>query len=145
MKKMLGSVSRKDLIFISIVLVALLAMIALDSDVEILVNYDEEMLQITSPRLNIDIEHPHVCSVELIDMPADFGKKIGDSYEHEAYCAGTWEHADWGTYTLCVLPENRKCIMINMDFTKVVFCCTTDEKTEALFESYTGYISSLSA
>jgi len=145
MKNMLGSVSRKDLIFISIVLVALIVMIALDSDVDILVNYDEEMLQITSPRLNIDIEHPHVLSVELINMPASFGEKIGESYEHEAYCAGTWKNTDWGTYTLCVLPKNSKCILVTMDFTTVVFSCTTDEKTEALFQSYSGYISSLAA
>ena len=145
MKKMLGSVSRKDLIFISIVLVALVVMIALDTDVDILVNYDEEMLQVTSPRLNIDMEHPHVVSVELIDMPADFGTKVGDSYEHDAYCAGTWEKEGWGAYTLCVIPGNTKAVKVTMDFTTVVFSCTTDQKTQDLFASYSSYISSLAA
>lgn len=139
MKNKLGPVSKKDMSFISIVLVVLIVMIAFDTDVDILVNYDEEMLQVTSPRLNIDIEHAHVLSVELIDMPA-FGTKIGDSYEHEAYNAGTWENDDWGAYTLCVIPTNQKCILVRMDFTTVVFSCTTDEKTVELFESYHTYL-----
>ena len=140
MQNKLSSVPKKELIFISIVLVVLIVMIVLDTDVEILVNYDEEMLQITSPRLNIDIEHAHVLDVQLIDMPA-FGTKIGDSYEHEAYCAGTWENDTWGSYTLCVIPGNQKAIVVevaNDGF--VVFNCTTDEKTETLFTSYSTYL-----
>jgi len=133
------SVPKKELIFISLILVMLIAMILSDTDVKILVNYDEEMLQITSPRLNVDIEHDHVLSVELIDMP-DFGTKVGDSYEHEAYCAGTWKNDFWDAYTLCVIPSNEKCILVQMDFTTVVFSCTTDEKTLALFESYSSYL-----
>ena len=139
------SIPKKELIFISLILVLFIGMILSDTEVKILVNYDEEMLQITSPRLNVDIEHPHVLSVELIGMPTDFGTKIGDSYEHEVYCAGTWENDAWGTYTLCVLPGNNKAILVKLDFTTVVFCCTTDEKTQTLFESYSGYLGSLAA
>jgi len=139
------SIPKKELIFISLILVIFICMILSDTEVKILVNYDEQMLQITSPRLNIDIEHPHVLSVELIDMPTDFGTKVGDSYEHEVYCAGTWENADWGSYTLCVLPGNSKAILVKLDFTTVVFCCTTDEKTQTLFDSYSAYLGSLAA
>lgn len=145
MKKTTLSIPKKELIFISIILVVLIVMILSDTDVKILVNYDEQMLQITSPRLNVDIEHAHVHSVELLDMPADFGVKAGDSYEHEAYCAGTWENTDWGSYTLCVIPGNEKCILVTMDFTTVVFSCTTDEETQTLFTSYSAYLSSLAA
>lgn len=144
MKNVLDSISKRELIFVSILLLVFMTIIFFDTDVDILVNYDKEMLQITSPRLNIDIEHPQVRSVTLIDMP-DFGTKIGDSYEHEAYCAGTWEHDAWGIYTLCVIPSNQKCILVEMDLTTVIFSCTTDEKTETLFESYSSYISSLAA
>lgn len=140
MRKTTRSIPKKELIFISVILVVLFAMILMDTDVKILVNYDEQMLQITSPRLNIDVEHSHVQSVELIEMPEYFGSKIGDSYEHEAYCAGTWENSDWGTYTLCVIPDNEKCILVRMDFTTVVFSCTTDENTEKLFSSYSAYL-----
>ena len=139
------SIPKKELIFISLILVIFIGMILSDTDVKILVNYDEEMLQVTSPRLNIDIAHPHVLCVELMEMPTDFGTKVGDSYEHEAYCAGTWENDAWGSYTLCVIPGNSKAILVKMDFTTVVFCCTTDEKTQTLFESYSGYLGSLSA
>jgi len=139
------SIPKKELIFISLILVLFIGMILSDTEVKILVNYDEQMLQITSPRLNVDIEHPHVLSVELIGMPTDFGTKIGDSYEHEVYCAGTWENADWGSYTLCVLPGNGKAILVKLDFTTVVFCCTTDEKTQTLFDSYSAYLGSLAA
>ena len=145
MGKMSLSIPKKELIFISLILVIFIGMILSDTAVKILVNYDEEMLQITSPRLNVDIKHPHVLSVALIDMPTDFGTKSGDSYEHEAYCAGTWENTDWGSYTLCVLPDNRKAILVRMDFTTVVFCCTTDEQTQTLFESYSAYLGSLAA
>lgn len=134
------SIPKKELIFISVILVILFAMILTDTDVKILVNYDEQMLQITSPRLNLDIEHAHVLSVELLEMPDSFGTKVGDSYEHEVYCAGTWENSDWGTYSLCVLPGNEKCILVKMDFTTVLFCCTTDAQTEKLFESYHSYL-----
>ena len=140
MSKPTRSIPKKELIFISVILVVLFAMIFTDTDVKILVNYDEQLLQITSPRLNLDIEHSHVLSVELIEMPDSFGNKVGDSYEHEAYCAGTWENADWGTYTLCVIPHNQKCILVKMDFTTVVFSCTTDEHTEKLFSSYSAYL-----
>ena len=134
------SIPKKELIFISVILVILFAMILTDTDVKILVNYDEQMLQITSPRLNLDIEHSHVLSVELLEMPDSFGTKVGDSYEHAVYCAGTWENSDWGTYSLCVLPGNEKCILVKMDFTTVLFCCTTDAQTEKLFESYHSYL-----
>ena len=139
------SIPKKELIFISLILVVLIIMILSDTEVKILVNYDEEMLQITSPRLNVDIEHPHVLSVEMIGMPASFGTKVGDSYEHEAYCAGTWENPDWGRYTLCVIPGNKLCILVKMDSATVVFSCTTDEKTQTLYESYCAYLSSLAA
>ena len=145
MKKLLGSVSKKDLIFISLILIALGVMILCDSDVDILVNYDEEMLQITSPRLNVDIEHAHVNQIALIDMP-DFGTKVGDSYEHDAYCAGTWENETWGAYTLCVIPTNSKCILVEVENDGfVVFTCTTDEKTEKLFDDYCAYFENLAA
>ena len=134
------SIPKKELIFISVILVILFAMILTDTDVNILVNYDEQMLQITSPRLNLDIEPAHVLSVELLEMPDAFGTKVGDSYEHEVYCAGTWENADWGTYSLCVIPGTEKCILVKMDFTTVLFCCTTDEQTEELFASYRAYL-----
>lgn len=140
MKNLFGSIPRKDMVFISLILVVLIVMIAFDTDVDILVNYDEEMLQITSPRLNIDIEHQHVVSVDLIDMP-EFGTMVGDSYEHEAYNAGTWENDAWGAYTLCVIPGNAKCILVevkNDGF--VVFSCTTDQKTAELFEAYSAYL-----
>ena len=78
------SIPKKELIFVSLILVIFIGMILSDTEVKILVNYDEQMLQITSPRLNVDIEHPHVRAVELIDMPRDFGTKIGDSYGHAA-------------------------------------------------------------
>ena len=145
MGKMSFSIPKKELIFIALILVLFIGMILSDTEVKILVNYDEEMLQITSPRLNVDIEHSHVLSVELIDMPTDFGTKIGDSYEHEVYCAGTWENDILGTYTLCILPGNSKAILVTLDFTTVVFCCTTDEKTQTLFDSYSAYLGSLAA
>lgn len=140
MKNLFGPVSRKDLIFISVVLVILIVMIAFDTDVDILVNYDKDMLQITSPRLNVDIPHSQVQSVTLIHMPTDFGTAASDSYSHEAYCAGTWENPDWGTYTLCVIPGNEKCILVKLDSATVAFSCTTDEKTETLFISYRDYL-----
>lgn len=140
MSQMNRSIPKKELIFISVILVILFAMILTDTDVKILVNYDEQMLQITSPRLNLDIEHSHVLSVELLEMPDSFGTKVGDSYEHEVYCAGTWENSDWGTYSLCVIPGNEKAILVKMDFTTVLFCCTTDAKTVELFESYSAYL-----
>ena len=133
------SIPKRELIFIFAFLLVLFAMILSDTGVKILVNYDEQILQITSPRLNVDIEHAHVLSVELIDMP-DFGTKVGDSYEHEAYCAGTWKNDVWNAYTLCVIPTNKKCILVQMDFTTVVFSCTTDEKTLALYESYSSFL-----
>lgn len=140
MKNKLGPVSKKDMTFISVVLVVLIVMVALDTSVEILVDQKDDVLQITSPRLNIDIEHSHVVSLELIDMPA-FGTKIGDSYEHEAYCAGTWENSGWGAYTLCVIPTNAKCILVEVENSGfVVFSCTTDEETAELFASYSAYL-----
>ena len=145
MGKMSFSIPKKELIFVSLILVIFICMILSDTEVKMLVHYDEEMLQITSPRLNVDIEHSHVLSVELMEMPEDFGTKAGDSYEHEAYCAGIWENDDWGSYTLCVIPGNTKAILVKMDFTTVLFCCTTDEKTQTLFDSYSSYLSSLAA
>lgn len=144
MRKRNLSIPKRELIFIVVILLMLIAMILSDTEVKILVNYDEQMLQITSPRLNVDMEHAHVLSVKLIDMP-EFGTKVGDSYEHEAYCAGTWKNDTWDTYTLCVIPANQKCILVTMDFTTVVFSCTTDQETQTLFQSYSSYLGSLTA
>ena len=145
MKNFFSGISRRDFLFISLILIVLLAMIFLDTSVDILVDIEDTVLQITSPRLNVDIEHSHVVSVELIDMPA-FGTKVGDSYEHERYCAGTWNNNDWGAYTLCVIPTNSKCVLVEVENDGfVVFSCTTDEKTEKLFDDYCAYFENLAA
>lgn len=145
MKEKLGPVSKKDMVFITIIFVALIVMTVFDTSVEILVDCRDDVLQITSPRLNIDIRHQDVLSLELVDMPP-FGTKIGDSYEHEAYCAGTWENNDWGRYTLCVIPGNAKCILVEVENSGfVVFSCTTDEETIKLFDSYCNYREALAA
>ena len=44
-----------------------------------------------------------------------------------------------------MIPGNTKAILVKMDFTTVLFCCTTDEKTQTLFDSYSSYLSSLAA
>lgn len=134
------SVPKKEMTFAAVVLVVLMVMVLLDTEVKILVNYDEQMLQVTSPRLNIDIEHIHVEDIQLMDMP-DFGTMVGDSYSHEAYCAGTWNNESWDSYTLCVIPSNRKCILVELvNEGYVVFSCTTDEETETLYHSYVNYL-----
>ena len=35
--------------------------------------------------------------------------------------------------------------LVKLDFTTVVFCCTTDEKTQTLLDSYSAYLGSLAA
>lgn len=136
------SFPQKIKLFITVVLISLMVMVAFDASATIVADFNETQLHISSPKLNLFIDHGSVVRAELIDMP-DFGTMIGDSYSHEAYCAGTWENETWGAYTLCVIPSNQNAILVevaNDGF--VVFSCTTDEKTAALFASYSAYLQS---
>ena len=144
MKKLFGNVSKRDMIFISIILLVMLAFLFLDSSVDILVNYDEEMLYVTSPRLNMDIRNADVVSVELADMP-DLGEMV-EGYAHETYCTGVWKNEDWGEYDLCVLPGLPQCIKVELSSGRImVFTCSTEAKTAELYESYTSYRESRTA
>lgn len=132
--------SKRSSSFIGIVLVVLIVMILLDTSVDIQVNYDEKLLHVTSPRLNMDIPHTDVASVELIAMP-ELGICL-DGYEHEAYCTGVWKNDIWGEYDLCVIPALPQCVAVTLHSGRVmVFSCSTDAKTVQLFESYQTYLS----
>ena len=89
------------------------------------------------------VEYDDMLSVELLSTP-DYGS-VTEGKETRTGKSGTWEHPRWGSYTLCVIPGNSKAILVKMDSTTAVFCCTTDEKTQTLFESYSTYLGSLAA
>jgi len=140
MDKTQNSGSQKIKLFITVVLITLMVMVIFDSPVTIVGSFDETLLTVTSPKLNLTINHTSVVSAQLIDMP-QFGTMVGDGYQQDAYRAGTWENEQWGCYTLCVIPTNQKCILVevlNEGF--VVFSCTTDDETNTLFASYSAYL-----
>ncbi len=139
MNKILSSIPKRDLIFICIIIGVMLAFIFTDTSVDILVNYDEEMLYVTSPRLNMDIPNSEVVAVELMEMP-ELGALL-EGYQHEVYCTGVWENDIWGEYDLCVLPQLPKCIVITLTNERTcVFTCSNEAKTQELYTNYTAYL-----
>ncbi len=117
----------------------MLLLIFSDTSVDILVKYDEEMLYVTSPRLNMDIPNADIASVTLIDMP-ELGSLI-DGYAHEVYCTGIWKNETWGEYDLCVLPQLPECIVIELkNGRKNVFTCSDEAKTQELYTNYIAYL-----
>ena len=139
MKKTIFGVPVRDLIFICAVVLIVLFLVLSDTSVDIRVNYDEEFLYVTSPRLNIDIPNEEVAGLTLVPVPA-LGQFV-DGYQHESYCAGVWKNDQWGEYQLCVIPTLPQCIVVELTSGKyIVFNCTTEAKTNQVFESYCSYI-----
>ena len=136
MNKILSSIPKRDLIFISIILIAMLTIVFSDTSVDIFVNYDEEMLYVTSPRLNMDIPHSEVVSAQMTDLP-ELGMLV-DGYEHPEYCTGVWKNDLWGEYDLCVLPDIEKCIVIQMKSGRIMVFNSHigTEKMETLLQDY---------
>jgi len=139
MKKTVFGIPLRDLIFICAVVMLVIFLVLSDTSVDIRVNYDEDFLYVTSPRLNIDIANHDVACLSLVSVP-DLGQLV-DGYQHESYCTGVWKNELWGEYQFCILPALPQCVVVELvsgEF--IVFNCTTEAKTTQLFESYRNYI-----
>lgn len=136
MNKVASAVSIRDMIFIFLILAVMLTFVLQDTSVDIFIHYDEDMLYVTSPRLNMDIPHADVVSAQLTDLPA-FGVLV-DGFEHTDYCTGIWKNDLWGEYDLCVLPNIEKCIVIQLKNgrTMVFNSHIGIEQMQVLFNTY---------
>ena len=139
MKKNIFGIPLRDLIFICAVVILVIFLVLSDTSVDIRVNYDEDLLYVTSPRLNIDIENREVASLSLVPI-SELGQLV-DGYQHESYCTGIWKNDLWGEYELCIIPTLPQCVVVELiNGRYIVFNCTTEAKTTQLFESYRSYI-----
>lgn len=132
MKKFWKVISRKELIFLAVIVVAVLVTTAFDTQNKIKVEFGEESVDIVSKRYSMNIPYEMIADAELVEV-SDFGTLI-EGEEDMTIGTGLWSNELWEEYYLCAIPY-VKCIAVTLDDGRVfVFNRLDDETTLQIYE-----------
>ena len=128
-------VSKKDLIFISVIfLVAIVFSLVSGGNVEE-VDFQPESVSINATGFDFTILYADVEKIELTTLP-EFGT-LEKGTDTAALKCGNWNNSTWGTYHLCVIPEVDQCIQVTLkDGRTVVFNYKEAENTQGVYSIF---------
>ena len=139
MKKFWQQVSKKDLIFVSLIFVAVIVLSIFESDNKIQVSFAADSVTAKAPKYSLNIPYDMVARAELVDMP-DRGE-VMDGTDDMASRTGRWENETWGEYYVCADLDASNCIVAYLEDGQVfVFSRKDNEETARIFEEFQAYL-----
>ena len=127
-------VSKKDLIFISLIFVAVIIFSLFSGDA-VNVNFGSDAMTVSSSGFDFTMAYADVASVELSTLP-ELGT-MDKGTDTASVKNGNWNNAVWGDYHLCVIPTNESCIVVTLtDGRTVVFNYKEAENTADVFSVF---------
>ena len=78
------------------------------------------------------VEYDTVTSVQLLEKP-DCGT-VAEGKETRTGRSGTWEHPEWGSYTLCAYASCDRVVRITTEAGSYVMNLASEEETHQLYQ-----------
>lgn len=137
-------VSKKDLIFISCIFLAVIVFSLVTGGNTVEVHFGDELMSIEATGFEFNIAYTDIASTELTTLP-ELGTMNKGSDTTSLKC-GNWNNAIWGDYHLCVIPNVDRCVVVTLkDGRNVVFNYKETENTEGVFSILQDYMDDLKA
>lgn len=111
-------VSKKDLIFISLIFVAVIVFSLVTGGNTVEVDFQNDSMSINATGFAFNILYADVEKIELTNLP-DFGI-MDKGTDTAALKCGNWSNGEYGEYHLCVIPEVDQCIEVTLKDGRVV-------------------------
>ena len=111
-------VSKKDLIFISLVFLAVIVFSLLSGGNVVEVDFQSDAMNINATGFAFNILYTDVEKIELTTLP-EFGT-MEKGTDTVALKCGNWNNAAWGEYHLCVIPDVDQCIQVTLKDGRIV-------------------------
>ena len=92
----------------------------------------EELLLTMHDGSTMAVKYDTVLAAELLEH-TDYGT-AGEGKETRTGKSGIWEHADWGSYTLCVYASCESAVKITTDAGLCVVNLPSREETRQLYQ-----------
>lgn len=128
-------VSKKDLIFITCIFLAVIIFSLVTGGDAIAVDFSGEAMTISASGFEFSIAYADVAEIELSTLPA-FGT-MDKGTDTASMKNGNWHNEIWGDYHLCVIPTNESCIVVTLtDGRRVVFNYKEAENTADVFSVF---------
>jgi len=132
-------VSKKDLIFISVIFLVVIVFSLVTGGNVVEVDFQSESVAISATGFDFNILYSDVEKIELTTLP-EFGTMEKGTDTVSLKC-GNWNNSAWGDYHLCVIPEVDTCIQVTLkDGRTVVFNYKEAENTEGVFSIFQEYL-----
>lgn len=128
-------VSKKDLIFITVIFVVVIVFSLVSGGNVIEVNFQSESVSIQATGFEFTMLYADVEKIELTALP-EFGT-MEKGTDTAALKSGNWKNDELGEYHLCVIPSVDRCIRVTLkDGRTVVFNYKEAENTEGVFSIF---------
>ena len=136
-------VSKKDLVFVTLIFVAVIVFSFLESGNKVKVEFtDVSVNAVSSSKYYLDIPYNAVERIELVDT-AQRGENI-DGRDDMVTRTGRWKNDSWGEYYACIDLQTSKCIVVHLDDGRIfVFSRKNDEETAMIFETFQSHLDAL--
>lgn len=135
MKQFWQMISKKDAIFVTVIMViaALVGLTMPLSPIE--VTFGEASVDVVHKRYSLNIPYEAVESLELAEMP-DPGK-CRDGLEGREFSYGAWVNDAWGEYTVCRDHNAPNAVLVHLNDGRLfVFSRLDREETELLYQTF---------
>ena len=138
-KKFWKLVSKKDLVFISLIFVAVIVFSFVETQNKVKVSFGEESVDVTSAKYTMNIPYELIKDVQLMDLP-EAGKVISGR-DDMTIRYGTWNNDHFGEYYICADLAAENCIVVQLkDGRFFLFSRLSTAETSALFETLQTYL-----
>lgn len=136
-------VSKKDLVFVTLIFVAVIVFSFLESGNKVKVEFtDVSVNAVSSTKYSLDIPYDLVEYIELADIAERGESEKGR--DDMVTRTGFWKNDTWGEYYACIDLQTSKCIVVHLDDGRIfVFSRKNDEETSAIFETFQGHLDGL--
>lgn len=137
-------VSKKDMIFITCIFVAVIVFSLFTGGNAVEVHFGDEVMSIEATGFTFDIAYTDIEKAELTTLP-ELGT-MDKGTDTTALKCGNWNNALWGDYHLCVIPDVDSCVVVTLkDGRTVVFNYKEAENTEGVFSVLQDYLDDIAA
>lgn len=128
-------VSKKDMIFISIIFLVVIIFSLFTSGEAVELDFGSETMSINASGFAFTIAYQDVANIELSTLP-ELGT-MDKGTDTASMKNGNWNNAIWGDYHLCVIPTNESCVVVTLtDGRTVVFNYKEAENTADIFSVF---------
>ena len=132
-------VSKKHLVFGTLLFVVVIVMSMFEAKGKVKVNFDETAVDIVSPKYHMNIPYDIVDHIELMELP-DKGEVIKGS-DDMSVRTGNWKNEAWGEHYICVNLSSTNCIAVYLEDGRVfVFSRYSNSENARDFETFQNYL-----